>query len=94
MSTGNAKEIAREAVKNFDSVEFGASSLDLEVAVAEYAVNLALTESCKAVCKHCEYGMPVYLCNITKSWRHREGCTGGNDFSCRAAAIRAMMEPK
>ena len=53
-----------------------------------------LDSACKAVCKHCECGMPVYLCNITKSWRHREGCTGGNDFSCRAAAIRAMMEEK
>jgi len=85
MSTGKAKEIAREAAQHHGYVSHP---------VAEYAVKLTLTGACKAVCKHCECGMPVYLCNITKSWRHREGCTGGNDFSCRAATIRAMMEPQ
>lgn len=94
MSTGKAKELAREAVAHYFNVGvFRSKSSDENdldyaavfcVPVAEYAVNLALEAACKTGCYRCEKGDPAEF--RMHRWRHSKG------EICRAAAIRAMMD--
>ncbi len=49
MSTGKARELAREAVRYM----YGDSPTGGFEPLAEYAVNLALDAACKAVCVRC-----------------------------------------
>ena len=81
-----AKKLARESVAHY-WVTDGMT----EEQLAEYAVNLTLEAACKADCTHCLQEIPAYFDSISRTWRHRDE---GGDYSCRAAAIRAMMEGK
>jgi hypothetical protein len=79
-----AKELAQEAVARF--------ALDRKLnpfELAEYAVNLALAEACKAMCERCRANLPVS--DGLHSWNH---VTTNPHVRCDAAAIRAMMEDK
>jgi len=100
MSTGKAQEIAREAQSHFSiapqEMHLGTCAHwvgkpcdcgNKWVALAEYAVNLALEAACKAVCKRCRDGMAVANNSVHANPK-------GRRLICRAAAIRAMMEEK
>ena len=80
MSTGKARELAREAVRYM----YGDSPTGGFEPLAEYAVNLALEAACKTGCYRCEKGDPAEF--RMHRWRHSKG------EICRAAAIRAMMD--